>query len=124
MYKRKQKGVSLILILIFILIVGFGGIFGVKVMFPYMDVMTVEKQAVQVLEESKSTELTDAEVKRKLMNRMVTQNVKIEYDSIELVKNGGQLTGIQIDMVSELPLWKNAYLILELEATAGEKEKE
>lgn len=94
---------------------GFGAFFVGK---PYMDASLVRGLTKKVLEEARlEPALTEGEVKQRLFMKMNIQNLKVSYDNITARTQGAGLWEITVDMPAKLPLWKDAFLLLELSVT-------
>lgn len=121
----KKNGFSLWLMIIGGAILGVGGIYGFKIGKPYMDTATAKAQAETVIKESMvNAPTTEIEFRQRLFNRLNVQGIDVKFENIKLQKSDGDIIGFDIDMSHEIPLWKDAYLVLELKAQYPEIQNE
>lgn len=111
----KKNGFSLIMLIILGALVGVGGIFGFKIGKPYMDAATVQGQAEAVMREIQANPAnSEIELRQRLFNRLNVQGISLKFDNIQLKKQDGEIVGFEVDLPTEIKLWENAYLVLEL----------
>lgn len=121
----KKNGFSLWLLIIGGVALGIGGIYGFKIGKPYMDTATAKAQAETVIKESMANPpTTETEFRQRLFNRLNIQGIDVKFENIKLQKSDGDIIGFDIDMSHEIPLWTDAYLVLELKAQYPEIKKE
>ena len=111
----KKNGFGLIMLVIMGALIGIGGIFGFKIGKPYMDAQTVKAQAEAVIREIQSNPAnSEVELRQRLFNRLNVQGVLLKFENIQLKKQDGEVIGFEVDLPTEIKLWENAYLVLEL----------
>jgi hypothetical protein len=112
---KKQRGLGLFQLLVGGLLLGFGGLAAFQVGKPYADVSVLKGISQKVLTESKrEPTISEAEIARKILERANIQSIYLEPDGIHVKStNPGEFT-VQIDHITKIKLWKNAYFTLEL----------
>ena len=117
---RHQRGVSIWLLLMFIIVLGFGGIFGLKLIPLYLEWFKIEK-AVSGTLQAGVAEQSRADIQATVIRRMDIDDVRrftavnfSEYFTI--VKKGGQVI-IDVSYEAVEPLFYNIYVLVKFEGS-------
>jgi hypothetical protein len=112
---RSQKGVTVWAILLFVIVLSFGGIFGLKLVPLYLEWFKVDKAIRGALQRGVA-EQTDDVIRDTLLRRLDIDSVRRfttrnfpQYFTIE--KEGAQVT-IRVDYEAEEPLFYNISLLV------------
>jgi hypothetical protein len=111
----RLKGFGLIQMAVLGLLLGFGALFAFKAGKPYADERVlrgiVEKALIQAKDQP---ELSSGDVGKMIFDRANVQSITLDYEAIDIKSAGeaGQFS-VHIDMVTRIPLWPKAFLVLE-----------
>jgi len=115
---RHQRGASIWLILMFVIVLGFGGIFGLKLIPLYLEWFKVEK-AVNGTLQAGVADQTPRDIQATVIRRMDIDDVRrftavnfAEYFTI--IKKGNKVT-IDVSYEAVEPLFYNIYVLVKFE---------
>lgn len=122
MHRRSTQGFSLIALVVGGLLLGVAGLAAIKIGTPYGDARILKGIVDNVLAESKPDGgATNYDIAKKIFDRSNVQTLNLDFEGIHVKTiNAGEFT-VHIDMVTKIPLWKQAKLIIELPVDAQTK---
>ena len=110
---KSQKGFGLFQIAFFGIVLGLGGLYGVKIGMPYFDQKHMQSVVQQKLKEAQTEKLSDDAIRRSIWNSSNVNGTNLPFESITVDHDNGKIN-VNIDWKPSIPLWKGAVIILDL----------
>lgn len=115
-FMKTQRGfISFFNLLSIIILLG-ATVFSFKLFTPYYDSSVIQKSIRNTLIEARQNpDLLKSDLQMQIFNRLNIQQQMIPYDKI-IIKSGPQAGtwNVRVDYVKEIPVWKNAKLVIDL----------
>ena len=111
----RQRGFGLIQLAVVGLLLGFGSLFAFKAGKPYADERVLRGIVEKALAQAKDQPgLTEGDVGKMIFDRANVQSITLDYEGIKIKpgSNPGEYA-VHIDMVTRVPLWPKAFLVIE-----------
>lgn len=119
MWHSRQNGFTLTQLVIVLLILGFGALAGFKISKPYAEAKIIQEVVVKTLTAAKNEPtVTPKEIARRIFDQANVQSIVVDYDSIEVKLVNSSEYSVHVDLITKMPLWKKASLLIELTVDA------
>lgn len=110
--RHRQQGMSIIMLLLVIGLVGLIAKFGIAIIPAYMDYMTLDKTIKAMMRETQVDSQTPSDVQRALLSRFQVNNIPEKMlDSLKVTKEGN-VTSIALDYEVRQPFLGNVDVIV------------
>ena len=117
---RHQRGVSIWLLLMFVIVLGFGGIFGLKLIPLYLEWFKVEKAVSGTLQAGVS-EQSIRDIQATVIRRMDIDDVrrftKLNFNEFFTIAKRGNRVTIDVSYEAVEPLFYNIYVLVKFEGS-------
>ncbi len=117
---RHQRGVSIWLLLLFVIVLGFGGIFGLKLIPLYLEWFKVEKAVSGTLQAGvgeQSVRDIQATVIRRMDIDDVRRFTKLNFTEFFTITKRGNRVTIDVSYEAEEPLFYNVHVLVKFEGS-------
>ena len=117
-----QRGFGLVHIIVGGILIGVAGLAAIKIGKPYADVKVLQKVVDRTLATAKNEPtLTANDLVKRIFDQANIQSVPVEAEQIQVKMVAAGEYAVKVNMVSKTPLWKGAYLMIELSADGQTK---
>lgn len=113
-FMKKQKGLGIVTLLIGGVFLGLGGIYGFKISKPYFDHHHLKELVKLKLREGIDQNIPESEIKRRIWDSSNVNSMNLPAETITVERNDDNKLVGEIKWKPEIPLWKGAVLVLDL----------
>ena len=112
--RKKQEGVSLVLLILCIVVLGVVGIFGSQIGLGYLDYQTIKEATKSALADVKTDDNTSPQkIKDTILAKISMNQIDLERDDIAVSRETGGFN-VRIDYTKEVKINENLKMVLSL----------
>ena len=120
--RSTQRGFGVVHIIVIILLIGAAWLAAFKIGKPYGDAKVMQQIVERTLRIAKDEPtLTAGDIAKRIFDQANVQTIAVDYDAIQVKLIIAGEYSVKIDLLTKIPLWKGAFLGLELGAQGATK---
>lgn len=121
-FRSPHRGFGVVHVIVIILFLGGAGLAAFKIGKPYADAKVMQQIVDRTLRVAKDEPtLTSADIAKRIFDQANVQTIAVDYDAIQVKLVAVGEYSVKIDLLTKIPLWKGAYLGLDLAAQGATK---
>lgn len=112
---KKQKGFSILNLILIIVFIGVFGILGFQIGMGYLDQASIKSAVKQSLIEAKTNEnMREKEITGSIIKQVSLNSIDLNNDNIYVTKNGNQSYSVEIEYTKEIKVTKTLKIVMDL----------
>lgn len=112
---NKQKGFSILNLILIIVFIGVFGILGFQIGMGYLDQSSIKAAVKQTLLEAKNNEnMKEREIAGSIIKQVSLNSVDLNNNNIYVTKNGNQSYNVEIEYSKEIKVTKTLKIVMDL----------
>jgi len=112
---NKQKGFSILNLILIIVFIGVFGILGFQIGMGYLDQASIKSVVKQALLDAKNNEnMREREISGSIIKQVGLNSIDLTNDNIYITKNGNQSYNIEIEYTKEIKITKTLKIVMDL----------
>jgi len=112
---NKQKGFSILNLILIIVFIGVFGILGFQIGMGYLDQASIKSAVKQALLDAKNNEnMREREISGSIIKQVGLNSIDLTNDNIYITKNGNQSYNIEIEYTKEIKITKTLKIVMDL----------
>lgn len=112
---KKQKGFSILNLILAIVFIGFFGIIGFQIGMGYLDQSAIKAAVKQTLINAQNNEnMKEREITGEIIKQVSLNSIDLKQDNIYVTKNGKQSYTIEVEYDKEINITKKIKIVMDL----------
>lgn len=112
---KKQKGFSILNLILMIVFIGVFGILGFQIGMGYLDQASMKSAVKQALIEAKNNEnMREKEISGSIIKQVSLNSIDLNNNNIYVTKNGNQSYNVEIEYSKEIKVTKTLKIVMDL----------
>lgn len=112
---KKQKGFSILNLILMIVFIGVFGILGFQIGMGYLDQASMKSAVKQALIDAKNNEnMREKEISGSIIKQVSLNSIDLNNNNIYVTKNGNQSYNVEIEYSKEIKVTKTLKIVMDL----------